>query len=703
MPRGILIGITSLSAMALLLGATQAQQVTTAALLDEMIDLARLGRGPAPAYHTVQFSSYDRRAVVPRGEHWFGNSDGFGGEPVPGVLRTIKEADASGVGTYLLAEMDGPGAVVRCWTASHNRRGAGMLGRIRMYLDGADEPVFDGTANDFLISLYASLARQHGLDPAGLSTGYEQRDACYCPIPFARGCRIEWDGDLKRLHFYHIELRKYAEGTEVETFRPEQLDTLREKLTRVGAALVRPSKHLIPAGEPHPLAARLKPHQPKQLLAIDGRPGQITELRLKLKAADLDAALRQTVLSIYFDRFARPQVEAPLGDFFGAAPGVNPYVSVPMEVHADGTMLCRFVMPFAQKADLWVENRSDKPVELSGRVTVSDATWDPERNLHFYAQWRVNHDMQVPGRRGFDLPFAMLRGEGRFVGCSVHLMNPDDVPTGNWWGEGDEKIFVDDDQTPSFFGTGSEDYFNYSWSVPDLFALPYFAQPRCDGPMTRGFVANNRWHILDDIPFAKRLDFFMEMIHHSVVDGFSYARISYYYARPGLVNDQMPLFREDLRRPTAPEGWVPAQEGRQAQATYFQCEDLAGAGPHVEAGTFWAGGRRVAWQPEKDGDQLTLGFEVKKAGQYRLTLVMSCSPDAGRFGALLDGQPLAGFPGLDRSIDLYMPVHTTARTFGPSGLVTLDPGEHTLTFVSRGKSPRAKGNLIGADFFWIQP
>jgi len=48
----------------------------------------------------------------------------------------------------------------------------------------------------------------------------------------------------------------------------------------------------------------------------------------------------------------------------------------------------------------------------------------------------------------------------------------DDYP----WGEGDEKVFVDDDRVPSIFGTGSEDYFNYSWSSPDIFAFPYCGQ-----------------------------------------------------------------------------------------------------------------------------------------------------------------------------------------------------------------------------------
>lgn len=34
-----------------------------------------------------------------------------------------------------------------------------------------------------------------------------------------------------------------------------------------------------------------------------------------------------------------------------------------------------------------------------------------------------------------------------------------------WWGEGDEKFFVDGEKFPSSFGTGSEDYIGYAWRL----------------------------------------------------------------------------------------------------------------------------------------------------------------------------------------------------------------------------------------------
>ena len=684
-----------------------AADVTTEDLLDDMISFDRLVRMPEPAYRTYQFSSYDRLSDLPEGQHWFGNSDGFGNSRIPAIIRKVKEADRNGVGTFVIAEMHGPGAIVRCWTAAANRARQGINGNIRLYLDDAEEPIFQGKAYEFLYDLYGAMARQHGMSDEGLSEGFGQRDACYCPIGFAKSCRIEWIGDLRKIHFYHIELRQYAEGTVVETFAPKMLDTLRAKFNKVGEVLARPTGHLKPTGEMTTLDATVPPGRAHELLKLEGRSGKITWFELKLDAKNLDRALRQTVLKITFDDHSRPQIESPLGDFFGAAPGINPYDSLPMEVRSDGTMICRFAMPFARSVRCDIDNRGNEQISVAGKAFLAPHHWDKSRDMHFYARWRVNHNMQVVSRplprECFDIPFLCARGEGRFVGVSVHLMNPGTTPSCSWWGEGDEKIFVDDDtNTPSFFGTGAEDYFNYSWGHWYLFEHAYFAQPRCDGPATRGFIVNNRWHILDDVPFHQRFDFFMEMNHHTAIDEFDYARITYYYGRPGITSDHMPPFREDLREPRRPDNWLPTSEYRQHNAIYYQAENLDGASELLDSDPQWSAGKRVLFKPSGDGDTLSLDFNVAETGKYRVHIVMSMTPNAGKCDVLLNGEPLPGLSTGKGAIDLFTPFHTIARWFG-SPPVELRTGKNTITFVSRNKNPASQGTDLGADFLWIQP
>ena len=58
------------------------------------------------------------------------------------------------------------------------------------------------------------------------------------------------------------------------------------------------------------------------------------------------------------------------------------------------------------------------------------------------------------------------------------MLNIENPPGAAWWGEGDEKIYVDGESFPSLFGTGTEDYFGYAWSTPERFEHAYHAQTR---------------------------------------------------------------------------------------------------------------------------------------------------------------------------------------------------------------------------------
>ena len=59
-------------------------------------------------------------------------------------------------------------------------------------------------------------------------------------------------------------------------------------------------------------------------------------------------------------------------------------------------------------------------------------------------------------------------GCGHYVGCTFSVSN---FQHGNWWGEGDDMIWVDGYKwPPDLHGTGSEDYFNQAWGMqPNAF------------------------------------------------------------------------------------------------------------------------------------------------------------------------------------------------------------------------------------------
>ena len=680
-------------------GAGEASEgvVTTGTLYEEMIDLVGLAEFPDPFYRTVQFSSYDRRSSLPEGPDWFANSDGFGGEPIPGFEAVIREPGPDSIGEYLMAEVEGPGALVRLWTAR-------IEGEVRLYLDGAEEPLFDGSADDFFRGSLEAFPEAADLDRERLAGTLYQRDGVYAPLPFARGLRLVWTGNLAHTHFYQVEIRKYEQGTRVETFRPRDLSTYRETIDGVIAALADPDANLAPRSheDPRPIALTLEPGAGAEALLLEG-PGALERLELKLEAPDLSKALRQTVLLIHADGHPVPQVESPVGDFFGAAPGINPYQSLPFTVRPSGAMISRWVMPFQESLQVRLENRGDQPVTLTGSGQLMDYAWDEDRSMHFRARWRVDHDMVPDPAAVQDLPFLLAQGQGVYVGTTSILLNPNPIPTpgGSWWGEGDEKVFVDGEARPSLFGTGSEDYYNYSWSSPDIFAFPCCGQPRNDGPGNRGFVTNYRWHVLDPLPFQEGIRFYMEAYPHERTPGFSYARIGYHYGRPGMTDDHQPLVPDDLREPRLPEGWIPAARGGARNSLIYQVEELAGgAGVPFQDGAIFAGGRLPVWSPEGPDVRWKLTLPVQEEGEYRIHFVARLDPKGAEVQVWWDGEPADLTTG-SSDVALYRPHRTLLRNF------TLRPrhltaGPHTLEFLYEGAPAGVARPEIGLDFVWVQ-
>lgn len=548
---------------------------------------------------------------------------------------------------------------------------------------------------------YRKFCSAAGVDESLFADTFQQRNACYLPIPFQKRCRIVWKGDLQKIHFYQIQSRRYESGTKVLTFQADDLKKYRKTFESVAKTLANLQDwNYLSRLEPIPVSGQIEPRQTAELLTIEG-PQAIERLTLNLTAADRDRALRQTVLRIRFDDHKWGQIQSPLGDFFGAAPGINPYESAPFSVKPDGDMTCRFVMPFAKSCTILVENRGYQPVTVSGSILPIEYEWDPDRSLHFQARWRVDHDLVADGRNVQDMPYLVANGRGVYVGTTTMLLNPNPVPTpyGNWWGEGDEKIFVDDDETPSTFGTGSEDYYNYAWSSPDIFVFPYCGQPRNDGPANRGFVTNNRWHILDALPFKNHIAFYMELYSHERTPGVSYSRIGYHYARPGLRDDHVPLTDEDVRHLELPADWQPAARMGASGGVFYQTEQILLQKPDDSdtiQGNLWAGGEVFVWKP-KSKESLELGLMVQESGSYIVHITAALTPGSGRFYAVIDGE-LVGLGDEDNPIELKVPHRTLLRNFS-SRKIELEKGSHTLTIHNAGGEA---GASLGLDFVWTQ-
>jgi len=674
----------------------RAETITTESLLNDMTDMKGLSVFPEPAYKTIQFSSYDRTARIPGGPNWFANSDGFGSEPLAGFEEVLRKPHNGKAGKYLICNVEGPGAIVRTWSA-----GGAMAGKIKMYLDDSNEPIYDGPALEFFRHPYRKFAEKLDIDDSFMDGTFLQRDACYFPVAFAKRCKVLWFGDKKQIHFYHLQIRKYDKNTKVKTFDSNDFRDNLSKIKDTAKILSNPldNYQYSDSAQKTAITAELNPGQKHKVIEITGQKA-VEKLTLKAGAEDITKALRQTIITIAFDGFQKPQIQAPLGDFFGAGPGINPYNSLPFTVEQDGTMTCRFVMPFEKAVAVCLENKGRQKVSVTGEVLLRDYNWS-ENSMHFTARWRTDRNFTAGGwSDARDMPYLLARGRGLYVGSAIMLLNPSPIPAGggNWWGEGDEKVFVDDDTFPSIFGTGSEDYYNYSWGSNQLFAYPYCSQPRCDGPAHTGRVVNNRYHILDSLPFKHNISFYMELWHHSITPGFVYSRISYYYARPGTTDDHRPISDTDIQLLEMPR-WEPLAEKSAKGSVFFQAENIITQPGKItlQKDNLYAAGELMHWQAAKKKDSIELEFPIRQTGSYTIALVCNYAPGHGSFSVELDNQPLkiTGMGAYNNSVNLDRDYGAVSRTVRSSAR-KLTKGKHRLTIIA------AKPADIALDFLWLQ-
>jgi len=249
-------------------------------------------------------------------------------------------------------------------------------------------------------------------------------------------------------------------------------------------------------------SVRIEPGQTCLLGAIDG-PGALNHLWCTGRPLG-----RDTILRIYWDRQTQPSVECPVGDFFAA--GWGPFAqlsSLPVANNPNNGYNCFWDMPFRQHARLTLENRAPEPVTCYYQIdyTLDDV---PDDAAYFHAQFRRTNPL--PYKSVYTIVDG-ITGRGHYVGTYLAV----GVTNAGWWGEGELKFYLDDDDAyPTICGTGTEDYFGgaYNWDVDSAYVT--YTTPFCgmhqvlrpDGLYrSQQRFAMYRWHIVDPIRFSRRL------------------------------------------------------------------------------------------------------------------------------------------------------------------------------------------------------
>jgi hypothetical protein len=316
---------------------------------------------------------------------------------------------------------------------------------------------------------------------------------------------------------------------------------------------------------------RFAPGETRVIADLKGT-GCIKHIWITISAKDLYFP-RRVLLRIFWDNETTPSVEVPAGDFFGIGHGITKnFSSLPLSMTPRNGrgFNCYFPMPFGKRARIEIANHCDNRMalyfyidyQLYRRKLGSDV-------LRFHAQWRRANPCKPDklfksiSRKDWPKVWAMpnldgkhnyvileAQGRGHYVGCNLNI----DVfkrQKNDWYGEGDDMIFIDGAKMPTINGTGTEDYFGTAWCPQEEFCTPYNGITLYSGTKKWLWGRKNsmyRYHIEDPIIFKKSIKVTIEHGHANSLEN-DYSSTAYWYQNePHIKFPKMPAVADRLPR-----------------------------------------------------------------------------------------------------------------------------------------------------------
>ncbi|OVE74161.1 hypothetical protein BVX94_01240 [bacterium B17] len=726
MNRSNVLLIHRLAVLVVLLGIVStgsAKELSYTDLVERMYDMKRLSTKPVPGETGGCFSSWERGARYDEASgkyvNWHANADG----------RGFMDKN------FKMMELEGPGVIWRIWSAKPKK------GKLNFYLDGSETPTVAIPFIDmFKTTPYSNYPELAHVKSAGHNF--------FIPIPFNKSIKIAGEKDWGQ--YYQITYTKFPKGTTIPSFSGKFSDADLAALKKANDIWgKRGPEQFIGDVEGETMTVTVKPGKEVDVAKYK-KAGAIVSITMDRPEMEREASieiLRELAISITWDKDSEPSVWTPLGDFFGTGAGENLHRTLAVGMTKE-KYYSNWYMPY-KRAKISVRNDGKKPRELTFTIHTEKCK-KADDLLRFHSKWHRDDfsgfdKEQLEGERWPDWPVVKIDGvQGRFCGFMAHMWNPNHLwnkeckakfekpfpdhpdfkPGGSkflfyrnevtrhyWWGEGDEKFFVDGEKMPSTFGTGTEDYFGYAWGTPDAFDSALQTQPRNGGsdeigkrvnragPGNMGHITMARWQIPDDIGFQKSFEATVEKYHPNSWPLLNAYLVSW-YQQPG---------KEDYYK-TVPVSertgyYIPAKlnssskkvEGRYEAEDKHEVQLVGKPKERVwfqEMSTWGAGwsGKQLIWMCSGKDQEMTLSFNAM--AKRPLQMAFTKAPDYGKFEFYLNGEKI------DMEVDLY------DSKVVPSGIINLGgkgarKGKHELKIKCIGKNAASKGYLFGLDYIQL--
>jgi hypothetical protein len=299
------------------------------------------------------------------------------------------------------------------------------------------------------------------------------------------------------------------------------------------------------------------PGETRVLADIKG-PGTITHIWMANRGQARECLLRFT-----WDNARHPSIEVPVGDFFCLGHGiVNSFQSSLFSASTKtnnqfdkGCALNGYVpMPFRERAVVELVNEGGETQRNWFYVDYETTDSVPDDAGYLHAEFRRTnpfqgwgHELRVnspetnivnKGNLAWQNNYVILetKGRGHYIGCNLSVTNF----KGEWWGEGDDMIWVDGYKwPPDLHGTGSEDYLNQAWGMqPNAYLRNGSSIHESD---TNGYQTSYVFHLENPVRFQKEVKVTIEHGHGNHLAN-EMSSVAYWYAdRPGRIASPPPV------------------------------------------------------------------------------------------------------------------------------------------------------------------
>ncbi len=398
-------------------------------------------------------------------------------------------------------------------------------------------------------------------------------------------------------------------------------------------------------------------------------PGVINHIWCTINTSDIFHG-RSHVVRVYYDGNDKPSVQVPLGDFFGVGHGAAAdYHSAVTTVSSHGrSRTCYWRMPFRQSAKVTVTNEGkQRTASFYFYVDWQQHKSLPEDTVYFHATYRQENPTTSD-----DFLILDTKGRGHYVG-TVFSAHQAEI---GWFGEGDDRFYIDGEKTPSLTGTGTEDYFNDAWGFR-RFAAPYFGVTLWEGYMPGDRVTAYRWHLPDPVPFKKSLRVQMETRGSVFTEKMKF--LGQFLPRQDFVSSVAYWYQWPLVELT--DSLPPANQ-RIAKYRIIPVATLQSRAEPAEG--FAKSLEGISYRSLVPDGTVEVDFTVPEDGLYQVNAIMQYGIIGGVYQASLNGTEI-GAPIDFSATGAFDPLWTRFD------LHKLRKGEtYTLKFAGKGKSPHVR-------------